>query len=141
MSVPPDSPTAFFVCVFGMLAKLAEADGHVSELENKTVKRYLKENLRLGFRKRRIAMKAYAEGLQSPLELRDYAVRFQEAYPDRVVLKDQIITILLELSVADGVLSPQEDKLIRSAALLLDLSEAAYERMRAKYVTAEQHVH
>ena len=71
------------------------------------------------------------------LELRDYAEKFRKTYPERFRLFDSMIEILVEVSVADGVLSTREDKLIRSAALLLGLTEPGYEGIRANYVRAE----
>ena len=73
--------------------------------------------------------------------MQDYAIRFHRSFPDRVQLLDRMIEILLEVSVADGVLSLEEDKMIRSAALLLELSEPGYERLKAKYVTAQATTH
>ena len=57
---------------------------------------------------------------------------FRAATPDetRVQLQDQVVEVLLCLSAADGKLTPEEDRLVRSAALLLGLTVPGYERIK-----------
>lgn len=139
--LPADSQAAFIVCVFSMLAKLAQADGVVSDAETAKIKEYIDSKLRLNRKTKAMALRVFKEALDSPLNLRDYADRFIQSYPDRVQLHDNIIETLVEVSVADGVLSEKEDELIRAAALRLDLTEAAYQRIKFRHITPQNLVH
>lgn len=141
MTIPSDSPTAFFVCTFSMLGKLAAADGVVSPEEVRKVEEYINKTLKLDKKKKKLALGIFRDSFDSPLSMRDYAIQFHKSYPDRVQLLDRMIEILVELSVSDGRLSPREDEMIRSAALLLDLSEPHYERIKSKFVSASSRSH
>lgn len=136
MDIPADSQTAFIVCTFSMLGKIAEADGKVTDDEVARIGRYIDDELKLDAKTKQIALSVLREAAESPLELRDYAERFHAAFPERVQRLDQLVSILISVSAADGVLAPEEEKLIRSAALLLGLSVPAYERLKEKHGVA-----
>ena len=141
MNLPAESQGAFIVCAFSMLGKLAEADGEISKEEIGVVENYVDTRLNLDRRHRKLALRVFREASSSPLELRDYAEKFHRTYPDQVQLSDKMIEILVEVSAADGVLAPREDALIRSAALLLGLTGAGYERIRSKAGAGAASVH
>jgi DnaJ like chaperone protein len=138
MNIPVESRSAFIVCVFSMLGKLAEADKHVSPEETAKVDSYIDSHLRLDREIRALALNVFRDAARSPLELRDYAEKFRKTYSESYRLCDSIIEILVELSVADGVLSIREDELIRSAALILGMTAPAYEGIKAKHVRVGQ---
>ena len=141
MKLPSDSRSAFLVCTFSMLGKLAEADGQVSPEEVTKVEQFIDEQLQLDRKTKALALKVFRDAPKAPLELRDYAEKFNATFPDRVQLLDRMVEILVEVSVADGVLGVEEERLIRSVALLLGLTEAGYKRIKQKHVTASQTVH
>jgi len=138
MNIPVESRAAFIICVFSMLGKLAEADEHVSPAETAKVESYIDFQLRLDRETKALALKVFRDAASSPLELRDYAEKFRKTYPEGDRLCDSIVEILVELSVADGVLSIREDKLIGSAALLLGMTEPGYNGIKAKHVSVGQ---
>lgn len=141
MNIPAESRSAFIVCVFSMLGKLSSADGRVSPEEAAKVEDYIDSHLKLDRKTKALALRVFRESVSSPLELRDYAEKFRQTHRERYRMLDSMIEILVEVSAADGVLSRREDDLIRSAALLLGLSEPAYEGIKAKHVRAEQLAH
>lgn len=141
MKLPAESRSAFIVCAFSMLGKLAEADGRVTSDEEEKVKQYISNKLFLDRKTAQLALKVFRESAESPLELRDYAEKFSSSYPDRVQLLDAMVEILVELSLADGRLSAREDELIRSAAILLGLTEAGYQRIKDKFLEPEHLTH
>ncbi len=141
MNIPADSRSAFIVCVFSMLGKLASADGHVSPEEAAKVEDYMDFHLKLDRKTRSLALRVFRESVNSPLELRDYAEKFRQTHRERYRMFDAMIEILVELSAADGVLSSREDELIGSAALVLGLTEPAYEGIKAKHVRGEHLSH
>jgi len=141
MNIPAESRSAFLVCVFSMLGKLASADGEVSPEETAKVEEYMGSRLNLDRETRALALRVFRESVTSPLELRDYAEKFRDTHRERYRMFDAMIEILVELSVADGVLSSREDALIRSAALVLGLTGPAYEGIKAKRVRGQHLSH
>ena len=57
MTIPADSPTAFYVCTFSMLGKLAAADGKVTRDEKRKVEEYITKTLKLDKKRRKLAKK------------------------------------------------------------------------------------
>ena len=134
MEIPLESRATFIVCTFSMLGKLSGIDGEISEAEMRRVEKYIDEELKLDDKTRALALETFETASRSPLDLRDYAEKFASAFPDRVQRLNQLVEILVAVSVADGVLSPEEDRAIRSTALLLGISEPAFERIKSKYI-------
>ena len=114
-----------------MLGKLAGIDSEVSAAETKEVEAYCEKELRLDRKTKSLALKVYRDAFDSPTDLSDYAEKFFQTYPDSVQLHDNMIKILLEVSASDGRIDPREERIIRSAALLLGLTEAGFERIKA----------
>lgn len=133
MDIPADSQPTFILCTFSMLGEIAEADGKVTEDEVERVSRYIDSELKLDAKTKKLALSVFREAPESPLELRDYAEKFQKAFPERVQRIEQLVSILIGVSAADGFIDPEEDTLIRSAALLLGLSIPGYERLKEKH--------
>ena len=132
MKYPEESKAAFIVCTFSMLGKIAAADGRVSASEEKRIERYMDEELKLDGKTKKLAMKVFHEALDSPLELRDYAEKFKENFPDRLQLLERVVQILLEVSAADGEFPREENSEVRSAALLLGMSDPGFQRLKTK---------
>lgn len=137
MKIPQDARPAFFLCTFSMLAKISKADGLVSDDERRRIEDYIDNELNLDQKHKKLALDVFNEALESPLTFRDYAEKFKETYPDRVKIVDTMIDILVQVSVSDGVLSPEEDELLRSGALLLGLTLNHYQRLKKQYVRSE----
>ena len=134
MNIPSEAQSAFFVCTFSMLSKLAAADGRITADEVAAVKKYIEGHLRLDRKRAEMALKIFQEAEDSPLSFRDYAEKFKESFPERVQVLDTMIDVLLQVSMADKKLHQSEESLIRSAALLFDLSEARFERLKARFL-------
>ena len=132
MNLPTESPAAFITYTFSMLGKVAAADGQVSADELMRVEKYIDEELKLEPKLKALALQVFADAFDSPLELRDYAVKFNDIFQYHIQLADRVVEILLCVSAADGEISFEEEKLLRSAALLLGLSLPGYERLRQK---------
>ena len=130
MNLPAAERPAFLLCTFSLLGKLALQDGKVTEDEVKKVE-FIDHHLLLDKKHRALALKLFHEALNSPLDHRDYAERFSRSFPNQIQLLIKMVEILLRVSTADTRLSPTEDELIRSTALLLGLTEPHYEELKA----------
>jgi DnaJ like chaperone protein len=141
MKLPAESQQAFIVCAFSMLAKLSETDGVVSAPEKAVLNAYIRDELGLNRKFERLALRVFDEAKDSPLQLRDYAIAFCDAYPDRIQLHESLLRTLLALSVSDGVFTEDERLALRSVALILGFSEAAFERMVFEFVKPQNLLH
>ncbi len=140
-NLPSDAQSAFIVCTFSLLRKLAEVDGRVEKAETQRVKEYASDQLKLGPKESKLAMKVYKDAGSSPLSIQDYADRFAQVYRDRVQLHDRMVKILLEVAIADGAFSDAEGAAIRSVALRLGLSEPGFQRMKRGVAGEERLIH
>ena len=134
MKLPADSPSSFIACVFSLLGKLAAADGRVTKDETRKVERYIDEELKLDPKLRILALEVFQEAFDSPLEVRDYVEKFSHVFRDKVQLPEQVVELMLCVSMADGELNDSEAQLVRSAALLMGLSPPAFERVKEKVI-------
>lgn len=142
LNIPEDSIAPFIVCTFSMLGKVAHADGRVSQQETAKIEDYIDKKLALDPKLKKLALEVFHQSAASPLEFRDYVEKFRKsAAGTRLQLCDQIVSILLEVSAADGILSLEEEKLIHTAALLLGLSEPGFERIKKECIPDSALVH
>lgn len=139
--LPEESLGTFIVCAFSMLGKLSQVDGYLSEEEVARVHAYIDTTLCLRGKTRDLAISVFKESAGSPLDIRDYAERFQKAFSDKVNLADELVRILLEIGASDGMLGLEEERSIRSVALLIGLSEPGFERIKKQIIGDTPIVH
>ncbi len=130
MKLPSESPSAFLTYTFSLLGKIAAADGKISKEEQRRVEQFIDEQLKLDSKLKALALQVFADAFDSPLEVRDYAEKFTQTFRDKVHLATDLVELLLCLSALDGALTPEEDRQVRSAALLLGLSIPTYDRLK-----------
>jgi len=135
MKLPSDSPSSFIACVFSLLGKIAAADGRVTKDEVSKVERYIDNELKLEPKLRMLALEVFREAFDSPLEIRDYVEKFSNVFRDKVQLPEQIVELLLCVSMADGEINEAEAQMVRSAALLIGLSPPAFERIKEAVIS------
>ena len=123
----------FFVAVFSMLAKLARADGRISNEEIQTIERFMEEELRLSEQSRQLAIRIFRAAKDSPDPFHAYAQQFYLHFRYYPQLIEFMMDILFKLAASDGRMSAPEESLLRSAARIFHLSEAAFERFKTRY--------
>lgn len=124
----------FFVAAFSMLAKLAKADGRITQGEIDTVNRFILRDLNLDPYSRVVAMNIFKTALESPNTFDEFAGQFFGQFHAQPEILRLMIDILLRVSVADGELNAHEERLILSAVRIFGFGEAAYHALRARYV-------
>jgi len=121
----------FFVAVFSMLGKLAKADGRVTPDEIRAVDDFMVNALEMSPEDRRFAREIFRAAKNSSTPFAEYARQFyREVNGDRD-LAVYILQALLEVALADGVLSKKEDRLLIQAAEIFGL-QGVYEHMRGQ---------
>jgi DnaJ like chaperone protein len=118
LSYHEQSQMTFFVATFSMLAKLAKADGRVSPEEIQTIEDFMAHELNLSPQSKKFAAEIFETALSSPTPFQDFATQFYQQFQNQPQLLDLMIDVLLRLSIADGILSESEERLINSAAVL-----------------------
>ena len=129
-----NSQLAFFVATFSMLAKLVKADGRVSHEEMEVVEQFMARDLNLDADGRRIAMNIFRAALNSPGSFEDFARQFHMQFSTQPQMLELLIDILLKVSVADGDLNRDEERLVVSAVNIFQMRPETFDKIRAKYV-------
>jgi len=133
-SVEERAQMAFFVAAFSMLAKLARADGQVSEAEVNAIRQFMARDLNLNAQSRQAAEQIFQTALNTPQSFEDFASQFYQHFSGQPQLLEFMIDILLRVSVADGALQEAEERLILSAVRTFQISDADYQKIKSRYV-------
>ena len=124
----------FFVAAFSMLAKLAKADGRVSEEEIDSIEKFMLYDLNLDPQGRQVAMNIFRTAVQSPETFEGFAQQFYGQFSNQPQLLDLMVDIMLRVSLADGNMSPAEERLILAAVGIFNFSEEHYRQLRSRYI-------
>ncbi len=135
---PTLSPTegaqmTFFVATLSMLAKIARADGRVTRDELTAIEAFMQNELRLGFQSRQVAIRIFETALEAPDAFEDYARQFYGAFHANPQLLEFMLDILMRVALADGRFSPEEEKLVHSAARIFGFSDQHFQNLRARF--------
>ncbi len=134
LSTGEEAQFTFFVAAFSMLAKLAKADGRISEEEIDTINKFMLQDLNLNPESRMIAMNIFNVAVESAESFNNFAAQLYSQFHLQPQILELMIDILLRVSIADGAMSENEEKLIRSAVRIFNFSEESYKKLRSKYV-------
>lgn len=124
----------FFVAAFSMLAKLAKADGRVSKEEIDSVEKFMLYDLTLDPQSRQVAMNVFRTAIQSPETFENFALQFYGQFSGQPQMLDLMVDIMLRMSLADGTMSPGEEKLILTAVHIFNFSDQHYRQIRSRYI-------
>ena len=121
---------ATLAALSAMLSKMAKADGRVSEDEVRYCEG-LFDRLGLHGEKREYCIRVFREAKNDAYTLYDYAASFASAQPNTRI-REVVYGILWDLACADGVVSTEEQSLLRTvvASLRIDPSLYVWERGR-----------
>ena len=128
------SQLAFFVAAFSMLAKLAKADGQISEKEIDSIRGFMVTDLNLDAKSQNVAIRIFNAALQSPEPFSGFAVQFYNQFQSQPQILELMIDILLRVSVADGQMSQREENYILEAVNIFQCNPENYQRLKSKYV-------
>jgi len=117
---------AFFLAAFSMLAKLAKADGVVSREEIAVVSRFMKDNLGLDSEGEKLAIRIFNQAKTSPDRFEDYAAQFYSIFFGRQEIIISMFDILMAVALADGVIHPNEERMLDSAARIFHINSGEY---------------
>ena len=114
----------FLSAVGAMLAKLSKADGHVDETEIAAGEDAF---VRLGLtpEKREICIKAFRAAKSDSHSIFDYASSFADVTP-ALTMRELLYDILWDVACADGVLAPEERRILETIVTYLRIRPSLY---------------
>ena len=127
---------AFTLALTSLAAKVAKADGRVTQAEVRAFDEFLKTSMRMSVDERRLAGDVFNKARDNSTPASEYAAQLQQVFsrqPDR--LRD-VLTILIMIAFADGKLHPKEDVLLQSITRDLGLGQNDYQSCKATFMAA-----
>ena len=118
----------FLLGLSGLMAKIAMADGAVTDDEAEMAQRFF-NRMDLSDAEKALCIGNFVSARRDGLEARDHAKRFM-AYANAVA-SEFLYDMLWRISRADGTVDPAEDRLLEDIALYLGLNKAVYENFKA----------
>ncbi len=134
LSTGENTQFTFFVATFSMLAKLAKADGRVSDEEVRSIESFMVNDLRLTSQSRAVAFNIFNTALNSPGTFDQFAAQFYSQFSLQPQMLEMMIDILLRVSIADGTMSQSEERLILTAVNTFNFSRTRYDQLKSRYV-------
>jgi DnaJ like chaperone protein len=124
---------AFFFHVFRLCAKVAKADGAVSQREVTHMEHLMRHQFRMNERGRAQAIKIwkYAKDSADPFE--QYARAFYTDFGRERHHVLNMMDLLFSTAAADGPLHPREEELLLRAAGIFHIGRLQYERIKGRY--------
>ena len=119
-----------FDSTFFMLAKMAKADGFVTEEEVKTIKMFMIEHLNLNAESRKKATRTFNEAKNNDDAFEPICQEFAIAYQHDLATRAKVFEMLLAVALSDGILHPEEDRLLLLSLKYFELNMGPYENIR-----------
>ena len=131
---PPEEQIAFTVGMIALGAKMAKADGVVTQHEVDAFKRVFQvpeEELANVARLFNLAKQDVA-GFEA------YARQLAGLFADKPAALEDVLDGLFYITTADGVVHPAEIAFLQEVAAIFGFSDAVFERIRLRYVQPEE---
>ena len=129
-----DKQVAFFAALFACLAKIAKADGRVDESEINKIEEIISKKLNLNQEHRKFAINIFQKAKDDNISFESYASNlYQILYssPNSLLV---FYEILFELALADGILHPKEEELLKKIPKIFNFEHKVYRSLFEKYV-------
>jgi DnaJ like chaperone protein len=130
---PRQAQQAFLIAMISLAAKVAKADGRVTEQEVRSFDAFLRDRLGMSAEDRRVAARLFNEARDSGVPAEDFARQVRALIghePDRLV---DLMSLLMSVAAADSGLHPAEERLLRSIAREMGMTARDYETAAAMF--------
>ncbi len=118
----------FLKTAFTLMGKLAKADGHISQSEIDHVENFMTQ-LGMTDAHRQQAIAYFKEGSQAGYDIGPQLTEFISVCGHTKNLRQVLLSYLVGVALADGVLDAAEEKLLREIALTLGFSAAEFDQL------------
>lgn len=123
----------FFVGCFSMLAKIAQADGGVTQAEVHSIEEFMTRDLHLDSVSRQSAVQIFNSAQQSPERFDSFATQFYNQFRSNPQILDLMMDILVRVAANDGGMKKSEENLILEAMRIFHFNESKYEAIKNRY--------
>ena len=127
------SQMVFFVGAFSMLAKLAAADGQVSDDARRKVNEFMVNDLHLSGTSYQYAQSIFNQALSQNSSFENLADQFYENFRNSPQILNLMIDIFYRVAMVDGRISANEERLIDYAVRAFHMSESVHEGIRRNH--------
>ena len=124
---------AFFTALFACLAKIAKADGVVSREEVDKVDSFIKDRFNFPSEQRLLAIQIFNQAKDDSYSFQDYADQLASLLSQNKNSLIMFYELLFELAMADGVLHPSEEQLLKEVPNIFDLRSDLFEELKTKF--------
>jgi DnaJ like chaperone protein len=125
--------TAFFAALFACLAKLAKADGHISEEEIEKIDFYMRERFKFSTEQREFAIKVFNHAKNDAVAYEDYAKQLAALLGSNKNSLVMFYELLFELAMADGILDSNEEKLLRKTTGIFGIDSGLFDGFKKQF--------
>ena len=122
----------FFVSIFTSLGKIAKADGKITQEEIDFIEYFIKNQLKLSPKQREYAIAIVREAKHDNTPLSAYVKQFTQVFPQRD-MRIMFYEVLFTAAMADGVLHPAEEAILREIPAYLLLQPNVFDNMKARF--------
>ena len=130
-----DHQVAFFAALFACFAKISKADGVVSKEEVNKIEEFISVKFNLDEEQRNFAINIFQKAKDDDVSFEAYANQLYSLLkqsPNSLLI---FYELLFELAMADGVLHPKEEKILKKIPFIFNLSNNLYTELYEKYVS------
>jgi len=130
---PLEAQQTFMIAMISLAAKVAKADGSVSQAEVKSFDKFLKDQLGMAAAERRVAARIFNEARDSNIPAEDFARQIRQLMGHQPARLRDLISLLMSIAMADGRFHEAEERLIKSIAREMGLTDRDYEEAASMF--------
>jgi len=124
---------AFLVAMISLAAKVAKADGRVTEQEVRSFDAFLRDRLGMSAEDRRLAARLFNEARDSQVPAEEFARQVRTLIGHQPARLRDLMSLLMSVASADAHIDQAEDRLLRSIAREMGLTARDYEESAAMF--------
>ncbi len=135
----PKGEQVFISYLVAILAKIAMADGSISDHERKTIHNFFSRGLHYRGMELKFIDAMIEETQRVNPDLHQVCMAF-----DKVASREQrllLVDLIYQVVVTDHVVTKEEEEAIRQVVTALGISQEEHERIKSRYALAKKHDH
>jgi len=129
-----DRQFVFYVSLASLAAKMAKADGLVTEDEVRAFDQFIRSELGVSNEERKIIAQLFNEAKNSPQDGLSFARQFKDLIGFQPQVLQTMVHLLFRIALADGKFHPNEEAFIKDVSRIFGLSEYDYEQIKALFI-------
>jgi DnaJ like chaperone protein len=137
MSETADRQFLFYASLASLAAKMAKADGVVTEDEIRAFDDFVINQLGVDQTDRQIIARMFNEAKNTNDDARSIATQFKSLIQNQPEVLQAMVQLLFTIAMADGRFHPAEERYIKEVSSIFGITTAEYEQIRALYIKTD----